>query len=55
MPVSGIRHSTASNMLNGLIQAVLLALEKRLAQLRENPRAPELRDEFEQTNKFRRE
>ncbi len=42
-------------MLNGLIQAVLLALEQRLAQLRENLRTPELRDEFEQTNKFRRE
>ena len=37
------------------IQAVLLALEQRLAHLRENLRAPELRNEFEQANKFRRE
>jgi prephenate dehydrogenase len=37
------------------IQVVLLALEQRLAHLRENLRTPELRDEFEQANKFRRE
>ena len=37
------------------VQAVLLALEQRLAHLRENLRTPELRDEFEQANKFRRE
>ncbi len=33
----------------------LLALEQRLAHLRENLRTPELRDEFEQANRFRRE
>jgi prephenate dehydrogenase len=37
------------------VQAVLLALEQRLAHLRENLRTPVLRDEFEQANKFRRE
>jgi len=37
------------------IQATLLALEQRLAHLRENLRTPELRDEFEQANRFRRE
>ena len=37
------------------VQATLLALEQRLAQLRENLRSPELRDEFEQANKFRQE
>jgi prephenate dehydrogenase len=37
------------------VQAALLALEQRLAHLRENLRTPELRDEFEQANKFRRE
>ena len=37
------------------VQATLLALEQRLAHLRENLRTPELRDEFEQANKFRRE
>jgi prephenate dehydrogenase len=37
------------------IQAALLALEQRLEHLRENLRTPELRDEFEQANKFRRE
>jgi prephenate dehydrogenase len=37
------------------IQAVLLALEQRLAHLRENLRTPELRDEFKQANQFRRE
>jgi prephenate dehydrogenase len=36
------------------IQATLQALEQRLAHLRENLRTPELRDEFEQANKFRR-
>jgi prephenate dehydrogenase len=30
-------------------------LEQRIAHLRENLRTPELRDEFEQANKFRRE
>ncbi len=37
------------------VQAALLALEQRLAHLRENLRTPQLRDEFEQANKFRRE
>jgi prephenate dehydrogenase len=37
------------------IERALLALEQRLAYLRENLRTPVLRDEFEQANKFRRE
>ena len=37
------------------VQAALLALEQRLAHLRENLRTPELRDEFERANRFRRE
>jgi len=37
------------------VQAALLALEQRLAHLRENLRTPELRNEFEQANLFRRE
>jgi prephenate dehydrogenase len=37
------------------VQATLFALEQRLAHLRENLRTPELRDEFEQANRFRRE
>ncbi len=37
------------------IQVALNALEQRLAHLRENLRTPELRDEFEQANRFRRE
>lgn len=37
------------------VQAALLALEQRLAHLRENLRTPELREEFEQANRFRRE
>jgi prephenate dehydrogenase len=37
------------------IQAALLALEERLAHLRENLRTSELRAEFEQANRFRRE
>jgi prephenate dehydrogenase len=37
------------------IQAALEALELRIAHLRENLRTPELRDEFEQANRFRRE
>jgi prephenate dehydrogenase len=37
------------------VQGALLALEQRLAHLRENLRTPELRDEFEQANRFRRE
>ena len=37
------------------VQAALLALEQRLAHLRENLRTPGLRDEFERANRFRRE
>jgi prephenate dehydrogenase len=37
------------------VQAAILALEQRLAHLRENLKTPELRDEFEQANRFRRE
>jgi prephenate dehydrogenase len=37
------------------IQAALFALEQRLAYLRENLRTPELRKEFEQADRFRRE
>jgi prephenate dehydrogenase len=37
------------------IEDVLLALEQRLAHLRENLKTPALRDEFEQANRFRRE
>jgi prephenate dehydrogenase len=36
------------------IERALLALEQRLALLRENLRTPVLRDEFERANKFRR-
>ncbi len=35
------------------IEAALLALEQRLAHIRENMRTPELRDEFEKANRFR--
>jgi prephenate dehydrogenase len=31
----------------------LLAIEQRLAHLRENLKTPELRDEFERANRFR--
>jgi prephenate dehydrogenase len=37
------------------IEAALEALEQRLAHIRENLRTPELREEFERANKFRRE
>lgn len=37
------------------IEAVLLAFEQRLAYIRENLRTPELRDQFERANGFRRE
>ncbi len=37
------------------IQVAIFALEQRLAHLRENLRTPELRAEFEQANRFRRE
>ena len=37
------------------VEHALHALELRLAHLRENLRAPALRDEFEQANRFRRE
>ncbi len=37
------------------IESALAALEQRIAHLRENLRTPQLRDEFEQANRFRRE
>jgi prephenate dehydrogenase len=37
------------------IERALHMLEQRIAHLRENLRTPELRDEFEQANRFRRE
>jgi prephenate dehydrogenase len=37
------------------VERSLHALEQRLAHLRENLRTPQLRDEFEQANRFRRE
>ena len=37
------------------IETALLAMEQRLAHIRENLRTPELRAEFEQANQFRRE
>jgi prephenate dehydrogenase len=37
------------------IQNTLLKLEQRLAHIRENLKTPELRDEFEKANRFRRE
>jgi prephenate dehydrogenase len=37
------------------VQTALLALEQRLAHLRENLRTPALREEFEQANRFRRD
>jgi prephenate dehydrogenase len=37
------------------VEKTLLALEQRLALIRENLRTPELRNQFEQANKFRRE
>ena len=37
------------------VERTLLALEQRLAHVRENLKTPELRDEFEQANRFRRE
>jgi len=37
------------------VERTLLALEQRLAHLRENLRTPALRDEFDKANKFRRE
>jgi prephenate dehydrogenase len=45
-----IAHTNTEN-----IERVLLALEQRLAHLRENLRSPELREEFERANRFRRE
>jgi prephenate dehydrogenase len=52
-PYSMWRDIAATN--TEAVQAALLALEQRLAHIRENLRTPELRDEFEQANKFRRE
>jgi prephenate dehydrogenase len=37
------------------VERALMALEQRLAYLRENLRTPVLRDEFEQANKFRKD
>jgi prephenate dehydrogenase len=37
------------------IQSALLALEQRLAHIRENLRTPELREEFEKANRFRKQ
>ena len=37
------------------IAAALQALEQRIAHIRDNLRTPELRDEFEHANRFRRE
>jgi len=37
------------------VERALLKLEQRLAQIRENLRTPELRNEFEQANRFRQE
>jgi prephenate dehydrogenase len=37
------------------IDAALQALEQHLAHIRENLRTPELREEFERANRFRRE
>jgi len=37
------------------VERALLALEQRLAYIRENLRTPALREEFEQANRFRRE
>ena len=39
----------------GKIEASLLALEQRLAHIRENLRTPELRNEFDKANRFRRD
>lgn len=36
------------------VEAALLALEQRLAHIRENLKTPELREEFEKANRFRR-
>ena len=37
------------------IEKALLALEQHLAHLRENLRTPELKDEFERANRFRKD
>jgi prephenate dehydrogenase len=52
-PYSMWRDIAATN--TEAIQAALHALEQQLAHLRENLRTPELRDEFEQANRFRQE
>jgi len=52
-PYSMWRDIAHSN--TGQIETVLHALEQRLAHLRENLRTPELRDEFDQANRFRKE
>ncbi len=50
-PFSMWRDIAATN--SDAISAALLAVEQRLAHLRENLRTPELRNEFEQANRFR--
>jgi prephenate dehydrogenase len=52
-PYSMWRDIAATN--TEAVAAALFALEQRLAHLRENLKTPELRDEFEQANRFRRE
>ena len=37
------------------VERALMKLEQRLAHIRENLRTPELREEFERANKFRRD
>ncbi len=50
-PFSMWRDIAATN--TDAIAAALLALEQRLAHIRENLRTPELREEFERANRFR--
>lgn len=52
-PYSMWRDIAATN--SEAIQLALHALEQRLAHLRENLKTPELRDEFEQANRFRKD
>jgi prephenate dehydrogenase len=50
-PFSMWRDIAATN--TAAVEKALLALEQRLQYIRENLRGPELREEFEQANKFR--
>jgi prephenate dehydrogenase len=52
-PYSMWRDIAATN--TAAIERALLALEQQLQHIRENLRTPELRSEFEQANRFRRE